>query len=159
MGPKNDTIQQNIFHRDDESKFVWLQFNNSVSINKATISIDIIKSHTELFKKEFNVNLSILVLDPASFEVSQAGRGTCLHAEPCPCVPEDPDNAGAHVLVAAALLQRHAELGDGTAAAEPAPRQGEVGQGAQSGRELHREYGNIHEPQLLPAQHTGVEIQ
>lgn len=56
-------------------------------------------------------------------------------------IPEDPDDADAHVLVAAALLQRHAELGDGTAVAEAAPRQGAVSQDPQSGCQLHTDRG------------------
>lgn len=84
------------------------------------------------------------MLDPASLEVTRAGRGSCLQAELRSHVPEHPDNADAHVLVAAALLQRHAELGDGSAVAEPAPCQGTVSQDPQSGRQLHTESLDIY---------------
>lgn len=76
-------------------------------------------------------------LGPASLE--GGGRAS---AQSCVPVPEDADDPDAQVLVAAALLQRHAELGDGSAGAELAARLGAAGQDAQSGRQLHTGVGH-----------------
>lgn len=46
-GSKHNTIQQNTFNRDNECRFVWLQLNNSISINKDTVT-KIIKNYTDL---------------------------------------------------------------------------------------------------------------